>query len=65
MSTKYDSARVICEWSPIGRLALHDHWQLRRHSLRAPEVKLGPIGFAPPVHHRLILAYASPPVSPA
>jgi hypothetical protein len=33
MSTKYDSARVICEWNPIDRLALHDHWQLRRHSL--------------------------------
>jgi hypothetical protein len=38
MSTKYDSACGICEWTSVGRLALYDHRQLGRHSLRAPEV---------------------------
>jgi len=33
VSTKHNSTRGICEWSFVGRLALHDHRQLRRHSL--------------------------------
>lgn len=33
MSAKYDSARRIREWDFVPRLALHDHRQLRIHSL--------------------------------
>jgi hypothetical protein len=59
MSTKYNCTRRICEWSFVGQLALHDHRQLRTHSLGASEVKPDPIGFARPVHH-MVLTYASP-----
>jgi len=59
MSTKYDCTRRIREWCFVGRLALHDHRQLRAHSLGASEVKPDPIGFGRPVHH-MVLTYASP-----
>jgi hypothetical protein len=33
VSTKHNSTRGICEWSIVGRLALHDHRQLRKDAL--------------------------------
>lgn len=45
VSTKHDSTRGIYEWSFVGQLALHDHRQLRMHSLRAPEDGPNLIGF--------------------
>jgi hypothetical protein len=33
VSTEHDGTRRICERSFVGRLALHDHRQLRTHSL--------------------------------
>jgi hypothetical protein len=58
VSTKHDSTRGIYEWSFVDQLALHDHWQLRTHSLRAPEVEPDLIGFGHPVHH-IVLTYSS------